>query len=48
MPFGWKIWVDPGKTGCSNCGSKNGPLASPGFLSGQLWCVKCLKRAGKL
>lgn len=45
--FGWKLWFTPGD-GCDRCGSKASDLASPGFLSGQLWCVRCLRETGRL
>ena len=44
--FGIKLWYTPGNHGCDRCGSKDGLLASPGFFTMQLWCARCLRKAG--
>lgn len=43
----WKLWFTPGISGCDRCGNKTRDVASPGFLSGQLWCGPCLRETGR-
>jgi hypothetical protein len=45
--LGIKLWYSPGTKGCARCGSKDGPLASPGWFSFQLWCARCLRETGR-